>query len=102
MAAFLLIQLQNICQTRENVIRDLNISTLFEPGVPGRAHTGQLRNFFTPQAGCSPPIGRGQADVGGCDASAPVAEKIAQFLPSDFVLGHIAIYKLGLPFNAEI
>jgi hypothetical protein len=48
-----------------------------------------LRHFLTPQARRSPPIRLGKADVGGSDTSPPIAEKIAQFLPSDFVLRHI-------------
>jgi len=57
--------------------------------LSGRAYAGQLRYFLASEAGCSPPTSRGQADIGGSDAPAPVAEKIAQLLPSDFVLGHI-------------
>ena len=78
---------------------------LFEPRVPGGAHAGELRHFLAAQAGSSPANGRGQADVGGSDATAPVAEKIAQFLAPDFVAsdfvasdlvpGHIRDLQIG-------
>jgi hypothetical protein len=96
------IEPQHARKVVENTGRHPYRAFLLEPRVPGRADAGQLRNFFTPQARRPPPIGRGQADIGGCDASTPIAQKVAQFLPSDFVPRHIAIYKLGLRFGAEI
>ena len=45
--------------------------------------------FLASEAGGSPPIGRPKADLGGSDPTSTGAEKIAQFLPSDFIPGHI-------------
>jgi hypothetical protein len=55
MATLLGVQLQDICKARKDLIGDMNIPTLFEPCIPGNAHSNQLSEFFSSESGLSTP-----------------------------------------------
>jgi hypothetical protein len=49
------IEAQCPCNAFQSLGRNANIASLFEPGVPSQADTRELSDFFTAQAGRSPP-----------------------------------------------
>src|SRR5581483_3730556 len=53
MAALFFIEPQDNCKTFQHLIRNLNVPTLFKPGVPGNAHTYQLCKLFSSEATCA-------------------------------------------------
>jgi hypothetical protein len=82
------IKLQHTSQVVQHSARHADRTSLLEPRVPGRAHSGQLCYFLAPQTRGSPPMRRGKADGGGRDTRPPSAQKIAQLVPSDLVVSH--------------
>jgi hypothetical protein len=55
MATLLLVQLQDIGKTGEDVIGDLNFPALFKPCIPGNTHANQLCEFFSSEPDRSTP-----------------------------------------------
>src|SRR6185312_11550611 len=69
---------QDLSKTFQHLVRDLNIPTLFEPGIPGHAQTGQLSDLFTSQTRSPSSVERGQAKLFWAQAGTAGFQKIGQ------------------------
>jgi hypothetical protein len=72
MAAFLGVQLQDGRETFQHLIGNLNISTLFKPGVPGNAHANQLGKLFSSETTRSSPLKCREVKLFRMQASTPI------------------------------
>jgi hypothetical protein len=72
-------------QRRRDRIQDLprgvDVAPLLEPGVPGDAHTRQVRDFLAPQAHGTTAAGRRQSVGGAVEALALSTQKRTELLP---------------------
>src|SRR5690606_24781863 len=58
--------------------RDLNVTSLLEPRVPGDADTGEGRDVLPPQSRSAPAIRRRQTDVRGRDSRTATLQELAE------------------------
>ncbi|GHO57552.1 hypothetical protein KSB_60270 [Ktedonobacter robiniae] len=77
MAALLLIELQSGCEAVQNLIRNANVSALFEPRIPIDAHADQLGKLFARKSARSSPRIRWKAKLFWTQTRATAFEEIA-------------------------
>ncbi len=74
---------QGAGQRVEDLFGDLDVAGLFEPGVPGDADGGELRDLLAAQARRAPATAAGQSDLLRRDALTAVAQEGGELVPPD-------------------
>jgi hypothetical protein len=95
MAALLPIQLQDLGKTFQNLVRDMDIATLFEPGIPGNAHTSQLSKLLSSQSGCSSVVECRQIKLLWTQTSTTCFQKIGQICAALQCMSHAFLFALS-------
>ena len=75
-------QPQRLGDRLEHVQRGAHVAALLEPGVPGGAHPGELRNLLAPQARGAAATAAVKPDVLGLDARAATAKEVGELGPA--------------------
>jgi hypothetical protein len=89
MTALFSLKLKGFGKAFEHLLRDVDITALFEPGIPGNANSREMCNFISSESWGSSPANNWQSKLLRVQTSAMCSQEISEFRPSFCVISHI-------------